>query len=169
MASTLVSEDGTGKADADSYVTLTEANAYFAKHGSPAAWTSLSESQRDAALRYGTAALDGMVAWTGEIQVSTQALGWPRYDATDNEERLIASGSVPDRVKAAVCELALLHASTALNTAYDRGGAIVREKAGPVEVEYAPGAAPEPALPILRRLLNGIGALRGHSVTLERS
>jgi len=74
----LTVEDGTGKANADSYISQTDADTYFSNHDSPTAWTGLTSDQKDAALRYATTALDGLFAWEGFVVTSTQALGWPR-------------------------------------------------------------------------------------------
>jgi hypothetical protein len=84
----------------------------------------------------------------------------PRLGAEDAEERTIDSDEVPTRVQHAACELALLHATSALNASHERGGAIRREKVGPLETEYEPGAAVESWLPILDRMLGGLGARR---------
>ena len=68
---------------------------------------------------------------------------------------------VPTRVKDAQCELALLGTSNALNSNYDRGGDVRREKVGPIETEYFDGASMEPQLPIINRILGGLGLRRG--------
>lgn len=155
----LIVEDGTGKSTADAYVSTANAATYHTDRNN-AAWSSLSTAAKEAAIRYATAALDGMYAWTGTVISSTQALGWPRSGADDDEGRTIDSDVVPTRVVAATCELALLHATAALNSSYERGGAVRREKIGPLEFEYEPGAGAETDLPILSRIIGGLGARR---------
>lgn len=156
----LTVETGSGSSTADAYISQADADAYFAERGSPSAWSALSSDGKDAAIRYATTTLDGLYAWTGTIVLTTQALGWPRSGATDREGRTLASNDVPARVEDAVCELALLHAGTALNASYARGGAIRRERVGPLDTEYSAGASIEPLLPILDRIIFGIGTRR---------
>lgn len=152
----LIVEDGTGLATADSYVSEADATAYFADRGSPTAWTGASSANREAALRYATAWLDGRYRWVGAVVRSTQALRWPRCSAEDDEGRLLASNTVPQRVKDATCEAALSHLSNALNATLERGGEIEREKVGPLETVYRSGAPAETTLPHVDRLLRGL-------------
>lgn len=157
----LVVEDGTGKSNADSFISVTDADTYFTNHGSPTAWTGLSTAQKESELRYAAVTLDGNWDWWGSITVTTQSLGWPRSGAEDGEGRSIDTDVVPTRVKDAQCELALLGTSNALNSNYDRGGDVKREKVGPIETEYFDGASMEPQLPIITRILGGLGLRRG--------
>jgi|TARA_R110002167_G_scaffold92478_1_gene248334 hypothetical protein len=157
----LVVEDGTGKSNADSFISVTDADAYFVNHGSPTAWTGLTTAQKESELRYAAVTLDGNWDWWGSITVITQSLGWPRSGAEDAEGRSIDTDVVPTRVKDAQCELALLGTSNALNSNYDRGGDVSREKVGPIETEYFSGASMEPQLPIINRILGGLGLRRG--------
>jgi len=155
----LTVEDGTGLATADTYLSRADAETYHDERGNTA-WASLTDAEKDAALRYGTTTLDGLYSWTGTLISTTQALGWPRSGASDHDGRYIASDAVPTCIQHATCELALLHASSALNAHYERGGAIRRERVGPLETEYAPGASVEPALPVLDHIVGGLGTRR---------
>jgi hypothetical protein len=153
----LIVEDGTGRSDAESYASVATADAYVSTHGASAAWTALTTATKEGALRSASTALDGRYAWSGSVVSLTQALGWPRAGASDREGRYVASDSVPARVAQATCQLALMHITYPLDGVYERAGAIVREKVGPIETEYAPGAAVEPLLPQLDRTLGGLG------------
>ena len=156
----LVVEDGTGKSNSDSFISQSDADTYFTNHDAPTAWTCLASAKKDAALRYAATTLDGNWIWDGTITVTTQALGWPRTGVEDDEGRDIASAAIPERVKTAQCELALLHTSSALNSNYDRGNAIRREKVGPIETEYFESATMEARLPIIDRIVHGLGSRR---------
>lgn len=166
----LTPEDGTGKSDADSYISQAAATTYFAAHGAPAAWTALSSDAKDAALRYATVTLDGTFDFSanGTVVSSSQALAWPRYGASDEEGRYVDGASVPARIKDATCELALSHLTSALNATVSRGGAVRREKVGPLEVEYEPGAQTDASVLIVGRLVRGLGVRRGGTVEVFR-
>jgi hypothetical protein len=165
----LTVEDGTGLAAADSYISRADADTYFSDRNN-STWSALGTGAKEAGLRYAAITLDALYEWSGEILTLTQGLSWPRVGGTDLEGRVLSSSAVPTRIKHAACELALLHASNALNASHDRGGAIVREKVGPIETEYQQGAPAEPLLPILDRLIHGIGIRRSRvSGELERA
>ena len=157
----LIVEDGSVVPNADSYISVADATTYFENHGDPQAWPNAHQDIKEGALRYATTTIDGMFKWTGEVFSLTQPLGWPRSDATDNENRTIPTNAVPERVRYATCELALLHISKPLNENYDRGGDTKLEQVGPVRVEYFSGAAVEPYMPILTRIIGGLGTWRG--------
>ncbi|MGO4326739.1 DnaT-like ssDNA-binding protein [Cupriavidus sp. 2TAF22] len=90
----IVVEDGTGKPDANSYVSVAEADAYHADRGNTA-WASATA--KEAKLINATAYADSMYRFQGQAAGTTQALEWPRAGVT----------GIPKRVKDAVCELAL--------------------------------------------------------------
>ena len=54
----LITEDGTGLADAESYCAVTEADAWHAAHGNPSAWTQADEPAKETALRLATQFID---------------------------------------------------------------------------------------------------------------
>lgn len=169
MASTLVVEDGTGKTDADAYVSAADATAYHVKHGSPAAWTAATEAQKDAAIRAATVYLDAKMAWVGVVANDDQSLGWPRAEAYDSEGREQEWDIVPQRVEDACSYLALVHLSSALDATQARGGDIKREKVGAVEVEYMDRAVPGTALPFVRQIVGGLAQSSASTVNLFRA
>ena len=59
------------------------------------AWINMSVEQQEAAAREATTYLDGTFTWRGTVQISTQALSWPRVGGIDDEGRLIPSNAVP--------------------------------------------------------------------------
>jgi len=89
-----------GAADANSYVTLAEANDYFLNHPYASTWSSADN--REEALIYATILLDTMVTWFGITQTTTQALQWPRSNIEGVNE-----DTIPIPVKYATHELAL--------------------------------------------------------------
>lgn len=131
----LTTEDGTGKSDAESFVSLADAETYFTNHVAPAQWSAASDAQKEAALRYATAWVDLGFDWPGSVVSTSQALGWPREGVTDRDGREIASNVVPQSVQDATCEVAAVHLSKAVNEVLARGGQISRLKISPVELD----------------------------------
>lgn len=131
----LVVEDGSAKSDAESYVSVNEADAYFAKYGNTT-WAGAQNAAKEIALRKAT---DYMVStfrgsWAGMRTVAQQALDWPRaYVVVDEFD--IANNVVPREVKAACCELAIVALTSALMPT-TAGRTKKRVKVGPLEVEY---------------------------------
>lgn len=131
----LVAEDGTGLSNANSYISLAAANTYWVDYGSPTEWDAASTTEKSAALMYATRWLDDNFAWYSTIYSVTQNLGWPRWSYYDNENREVPSGTVPQRVKDATCEIALVHLKDGLNSSDNEG--IKSEKIGDASVTYS--------------------------------
>ena len=166
----LVVEDGTGKSTANTYISEANADTYFSTRDNPTAWTGLTSAKKEAALIYATVTLDGMWDFVGTVTTATQSLAWPRDGVWDEEGRPVLANVVPSRVKDSECELALLHTSDPLNASYARSGAIEEEKVGPIVTRFFDRASMEAALPIIRRIILGLGASRfGLRGSIERS
>lgn len=136
----LVVEDGTGKADAESLVSVADADTYWTAHGSPSDWTDASTPDKESALRYATNWVCYSWTWRGVITSTTQALPWPRAGAYDDEGRSVASGTIPQRLKDAVCEMALHHLGTSLVEPKD--GGLDALEVGPISLDFSgPGGA----------------------------
>lgn len=147
---TLVVEDGTGRADAESYVALAFADDYHARFAN-AAWAAADESTREAALRRATQYIDTRFRFRGNPLTETQALAWPR-DVAPWPVRA---------VQAATCEAALRALAEPLYTDAD-AAPVVQETVGPISVTY--GASTNGGQPrlvvvddMLRPLLGGVG------------
>lgn len=136
----LVVEDGTGVADAESYISVADADAYFAARGN-AAWAGLDETSKEAALRKGCDYLESFYKWKGMRATATQTLSWPRKCVVVDGVA-VPSDSVPSAVSRANAELALRASSGDL--AADEGSQVTRETVGPITVEYAQGARQNP-------------------------
>jgi hypothetical protein len=160
----LIVEDGSGKTDAESYISVSDATAYHAARGN-AAWAALaSDTVREQALR---AATDYMLQayryqWAGSRKTATQALDWPRIDVPrlDTRQPLYSlqsyydESSVPTEV-ARACAVLALKASTG-ELAPDIGRIKSREKVDVIEVEYQQGAAPYVRYRAVDNLLAGM-------------
>lgn len=83
MSITLTPEDGTGLPNANTYVSQSTADAYFADRAN-AAWAALSADQKASALIQATQYLDARYTFIGQTLTTTQALQWPRQPAQPN-------------------------------------------------------------------------------------
>lgn len=133
----VVVEDGTGKSDAEVYLSLIEADAYWAKHGNPTTWTNLSDNQKEEGMRMGAQYLDLRYGdqWKGVRKETDQALAWPRTGVIDYDNKAIDDDAVPVKIKYANAEAAHRHhtETDGLIPDIEDPGAIKEEtlKAGP--------------------------------------
>lgn len=143
----LIVEDGTGKTDAESYISVADASTYHAARGNTA-WAALAtDALREQALRRATDYMGQAYRerWKGYRKTATQLLDWPRsfvylepfvHGAVGTYPYLVPDDSVPELVRRSCAELALRAAAgTALMA--DSGQGVTREKIGPIEVEYS--------------------------------
>jgi len=149
----LIVEDGSIIAGAESYVSVADANDYHAKRGNTA-WDALDEAdQKEPALRKAT---DYMLqvyrsVWKGYRKDASQALDWPRTlvylepvttGLAGSSPYLVADTIVPLEVKNACCELAL-RASTA-ELSPDLTRATLSVTVGPISQTYDPNSVESP-------------------------
>ena len=145
----LVVEDGTGKSDAESYISVADADAYFTKRGNTT-WLALTETVKEQLLRKATDYLVQVyrMRWKGVRVSATQALDFPRnfmeredYEASTINGYQMLGGNyyypaddVPVEVANSCAELAYKANSATL--APDLSRATIREKVDVIEVEY---------------------------------
>lgn len=166
-----VVEDGTGLTLANSYATTAEADGYFSDRGN-AAWTGL-DAVKQAALIKATSFVDGRYfdLFIGKFpHQHTQGLLWPRVDAVDY--RGFWFNGIPQCLKSAVCEAAVLFLADDLAAPLEHGGLVKEESASRgLFVSYQDGAPAETSYPAIdhaiRPILKGSGA--GSSVKLARA
>lgn len=135
----LIVEDGTGKADADSYCSLAAASARHTALGN-AAWAALAnDAAREVALRQATQYMlqTYRSRWAGSRVSSTQALDWPRYDVWVDGFPIL-SDIVPPEVVNACADLALK--ASAGELAPDVAAPVTEKTVGPITVKYVQGA-----------------------------
>lgn len=108
-------EATSGHASANSFVTMTEAEAYFDARLTADRWNATTESDKIRALIEATREISAL-PYQGSRSTSTQALSWPREYAPDPDVSLsdltddypyYPDTEVPQRVKDAQCEYAL--------------------------------------------------------------
>lgn len=142
----LITEDGTGKSDAESLATVAEADTYHSARGNETAWTDLDTDVKERHLRNATDYMGQMyrTKWKGRRASLTQALDWPRYDVQLDDVgygrylAYVPVNTVPKEVIQATCAMALKAASGEL--APDLQRQVIAETVGPLRTEWAPGS-----------------------------
>ena len=109
----LIVETGSIIANANSYIDLTFANTYHSTYGNDA-WdaTGTSDTTNTTALIIATQALDALYGprYDSIIPVgSSQSLLWPRLIFWDKHNRIRQTGTIPNELKQAQAEFALLY------------------------------------------------------------
>jgi hypothetical protein len=108
----LVVEDGTGKADANSFLTVAEGDALAAAHLYPEPWNTADPARKAIAAQMATSVIERTIAYYGERATTTQALGFPRRYVPsytrDTVQYYFASDAIPPELKAATFEVARL-------------------------------------------------------------
>lgn len=138
----LIVEDGTGKVDANSYVSVEEASAYFTLRNRSIQWSSLSAEQQIANLVEATDYIESVYGsrFKGYPKTKEQALSFPRVDS--------GLADMPRQLKAATFEYAYAAAQGPLlpTPEVDETGQVLLKKVeevGPVKEEttYQSGGA----------------------------
>lgn len=157
---TLIVEDGTGLANANSYASLTEANAYHDARLHALEWTAATDATKEKALALATTTLDAMVVWQGDRMTGEQALAWPRSGAAfDGFE--VEDDSVPAPVKRATSELArLLIAEDLTQDVAQNDLASLNLGKGALEIDFRNGTDKRRVPTIVGELLQGLGRFK---------
>jgi len=156
----LIVEDGTVVANAESYASVSDADAYCANRGITA-WAGYSTAQKEQRLRRATDYMIEMYRqrWKGVRYNASQLLDWPRayvflspaltgppYPA-DSVPYSVPNNIVPELVKRACIELALRVKLTEVSGGLlpdQTGPQVLSETVGPISTTYAPYAKQEP-------------------------
>lgn len=129
-----------GAADANSYATVEEADAYMLGRLYATTWADLDEEVKEAALIQAARQLDGLFVWTGvATDPAVQALTWPRTGMFNRNGYPIAVDAIPAELKNAQIEFARqlgLSDITADDDVYNKG--ITSLSAGSVSLSFGP-------------------------------
>ena len=157
----LVTEDGTGLADANSFITLQEAEFFGTSRGRLSFLSlTLTMAQKRNALVVATDYVDVIYGpeWSGTKTVPESALTFPRTGLVTSTGRTIGNNEVPEDIKVAVAILALEYLENDLIDLFlggnpddiSAGGALVHkdniletyEKIGPAvtQIKYGDGS-----------------------------
>jgi len=106
VLSDLVVEDGSGRLDANSYVSIADADTYHSLRGNTI-WAAATDSDKVVALVRATEYLDARWTFTGDPFKATQALVFPRESEYLDRNGDDVSESVPVAIANATLEYAL--------------------------------------------------------------
>ena len=138
---TLIVETGAGLADAESYCSVTAADAHHAARGA-AAWAALATDAKEQALRRATDYMGQVYGplWAGLRSLPTQALDWPRSGCPRPEIYLgfWAPAEIPPALVRGCAELALR--AVAGELLGDQGREVIEQTVGPITTKYAQGS-----------------------------
>ena len=138
MAITIIAT--AGSATANSFITLVEAETYMLGRGNKTLWDAATDAAKDITLAEATQEID-LRCFIGRRTDSTQALDWPRQDATNPDDPILSlfdTDVVPTRIKNATAELAFqFHkAGTTDLAAIDAKANVKRKQVDVLETEY---------------------------------
>ena len=150
-----------GSPNANSYVTLEEATAYFADRIHTDLWTEFTN--QEGALVTASRMLDWYVTWKGYRSSSEQAMQWPRTNVVRRDGSSVDDTIIPNDVKTAVFELALVSLEEDITDSDPLAG-IEQVKAGSLMVkadtdDYGSDTIPEKIWKILADLYTQGGGI----------
>lgn len=124
MPLTLVVEDGTAKATANTFISRADAVTALSYRPHAEAWADLAQTTQEQILVWACKLLQQEVPargwrWRGAVVDTDQALPFPRDAIYSVEGVLLDNDAVPQAVKDAQCEIALLLASIDLEQRAD--------------------------------------------------
>lgn len=131
-----------GAADANTYATLAEANAYHEAHLHGETWRTELTDTKQRALLTATRLLDQHIEWCGSPTTTTQALAWPRQGLVDINGAALSSTAIPARMREATAELArqLLAEDRSADNEIDTKG-LTSLTVGPIAMSFSGAVA----------------------------
>lgn len=168
----LVVETGEGLANADSFLSVADADAYHTKFGN-ASWAGTTD-QKEVALRKGTRylCLKYKLRWLGTRSSKEQALDYPRTNVVDSDGMAIESDEMPQCLLDATAEAALASLSTDMmadiTSDSSSGTVLERVKVGPIEIEEQTASA-KSTTTIYRKIENYLSPIVVGPNMVERS
>ena len=153
----LIVEDGTGLAYAESYLSIEDASAYAKAHGS--SFPINASDEAEAALRRATAWVDAKYrnSFPGyRTNGRSQALQWPRLCAYDVEGELIESNVIPDEIINATAEAAIREYVSPFSLAPDlaKEDYIRQLSAGPVSITFSDAPSQNTTYQVIDQILS---------------
>ncbi len=153
----LIVEDGSGVPNAQSYISVSGADAHFAGLENNT-WAAASIGVKEHALKNASLYAD-LYSYPGHLRNVQQGLKWPRSKAYDQDGRLLVG--IPTALRSAVLELATELVTKQPGELQRR---TLREKVGPLELVYS-STQKQPSF--IFRLLLKLGA-RPYSTSMQR-
>ncbi len=144
-----------GGANANSYISVSDADDYFSNHLYPAEWDSADVSQKEKALKMSTRILDEKIDWIGLKNTKEQALAWGRSGVIDDGYD-VPSTIVPDAIKNATAEFAK-HLIADNSTENADGKGLEKLEVGSVKLTFDKTDTADVLPNIIQEMLRGWG------------
>jgi hypothetical protein len=143
---TIIVETGLALAEANSYASVADADAFHAELGN-ATWVDADAADKELALIKASRYLDQAYSFKGRRRTRGQGMAWPRFEVIDQDGYEVEPDEVPYEVGDAACLAALRviqGTSLAPETVTTAPVKRVRSKLGDLEeeTEYVAGNAP---------------------------
>ena len=165
-------ETGEGLEDANSYVSVEQADDYISLFYEEFEdeWLNLSEDEKEVTLIRSTMFVDDLLRYTSSIRNLDQSLNWPRKTFRDREGRVVSEESVPKAIVHATIEIAFTSLDSNI---FEEEFSVVREMYGSSSIEYA-GPVKVGGNTVVRELTKkllrlGYGVRDSNIITLERA
>ena len=157
MAFTFTVETGALVSGANSYISVAEADDYYAVDPNFAAtWDAYTDPEKEQRLAWSTRVMDQKCIFYGSPVSETQALRWPRYGACTRDHISISRTTIPAQLKQAVLE----HLKYAISNDPTTGSDVERLKGvvvDVIEVMYQDGTSQTSVPNVINHTLDGIG------------
>lgn len=137
-----------GGVNANSYVTVAEADAYFDIMFGKDLWIDADPYDKDGLVVLASKTLDQYMIWFGERATSEQSMEWPRID--------VPYVGIPQRLKEACFELAF-HILTNGGISFTNQN-VDAVKIGPISVDFSAGAIDSGIPNFIERMLSSLGS-----------
>lgn len=158
----IIVEDGTGKTDAETYVSVAVADAYHTAMGN-STWTG-TDAAKEVALRRAAQYIDNRYRFRGERRTTTQALEWPRVNY---ELSWRVEGWPVKALADATCEAALRALSAKLQTD-TKADQLTEQTVGPITQKWSSKTG-QMRYPVVDSLLQSYSASGPSSMRIERA
>lgn len=184
MSIVLIVEDGTGKEDANTFINLYDANAYFDARINNDAWLLADEDKRSRSLAQASRILSQYVKWLGWKTNENQALAFPRYGICYDGDRYyncvdwwlttegvysLPSDKIPKEIKEAQCELALVLLQQDTQSMSDTAGFSNISVAGTVDITIDKYDRIKEIPSHVFKIISHLGRRKGNTSRLVRS
>lgn len=147
----IVVEDGSGKSDADAFISVSDLETYLDARGHD--HSSYHSGEKEQAIVRATDYLTDAFRWAGyRRRGRDQSLEWPRIGLVDKDGYSIDEDEIPVEVEAAAAETAWyeLQNPNGLQPVYTPHDRVTMLKAGPVALTFDKSSTdPEGARPII--------------------
>lgn len=167
----IIVETGAIVANADSYVDVATADAYFAILPTTisASWTILATTDKENYLKWATRVLEAKAWYEGYKTTDTSSLRWPRSYVTDRDGIAIGINSIPDQLQHAQIEI--LRALIVEDITIGQDASSLKSiKVDVIEIVYQDNVTQNRIATYINHLLTGIGRFGiGMSVKIRKS